>query len=91
VSREVASTNLRTISQNIDNVVPYPLLLYSLDVVLGRFCVLSPNAVLEELLAMSTIMLWPRGILLVGIREGQYSHSRVENTFHGGGQRRVGE
>jgi hypothetical protein len=47
--------------------------------------VLSPNAVLEELLAMSTIMLWPRGILLVGIREGQYSHSRVENTFQGGG------
>jgi hypothetical protein len=81
MSGELASTSLPAISGNIENGVPYPLLLYSLDVVLGRFCVLSPNAVLEELLTMSTIMLWPRGILLVGIREGQYSHSRVGITF----------
>jgi hypothetical protein len=57
MSGELASTSLLAISGNIENIIPYPLLLYSLDVVLGRFYVLSPNAVLEELLTMLTIIL----------------------------------
>jgi hypothetical protein len=57
VSRELALINLRTISKNIGNIIPYLLLLYALDVILGRFYVLSLNAVLEELLIILIIIL----------------------------------